>query len=95
MMIKVDFSLFQQYISCSSDVGGQIEQLQHDFLEWIYNKQIDHPYWLYKDGSKFAVNYRADAFLYWLNRIRFNHTVAELVEAGPDASDQAAKTIWF
>lgn len=62
-----DFEL----ISCSAKVGRDIHRLQQEFLAWLYDEQIHHPFWEYHEGEKFAVNYRSNALVYWLNRHRF------------------------
>ena len=44
------------------------EKLQNEFFEWLYDRNIDHSYWMERDGQKkYGVQYRSDAFIEWLN----------------------------
>ncbi|MED1793701.1 MULTISPECIES: hypothetical protein [Brevibacillus] len=78
MIIQVHFSAHDfELISCSAKVGRDIHRLRREFLAWLYDAQIDHPFWEYHEGEKFAVNYRSNALVYWLNRHRFQTGVAK------------------
>ncbi|GIP26202.1 hypothetical protein J23TS9_13320 [Paenibacillus sp. J23TS9] len=50
---------------------------------------------MYRDDNKHGVNYKADAFIYWLNNVRFNKVVAELIQNSPNMRKQAVKRILF
>ncbi|SFM25605.1 hypothetical protein SAMN03159341_12275 [Paenibacillus sp. 1_12] len=67
MIVKIDFGMHEEFIDIADELEEQIEQLQREFLDWLYNKEIDHQYWIYKDGSKWGVSYRSSAFIEWLN----------------------------
>lgn len=45
---------------------------KQDFLDWLFNKEIDHDYWVYVDGKKCYCKYGVDEFVIWLNRCVFN-----------------------
>ena len=58
-------------------VGRNINQLQRDFLKWLYNRENHPPYWEIHDQDEegyhvYGVSYRTDGFIYWLNKARFN-----------------------
>lgn len=56
-------------IEVPNHIGNNIEKYQAEFDKWIYNKENDHPFWTYKNGKKYGVCYRSNAFVYWLNNI--------------------------
>jgi hypothetical protein len=89
MIVKVGFDYEDdlEYIKCSAKVGRNINQLQKDFFKWLYNRENNHPYWEVfgedEEGNViYGVCYRTDAFVYWLNKVRFNKgkSVARLIE---------------
>ncbi|WP_240762676.1 GNAT family N-acetyltransferase [Paenibacillus thalictri] len=95
LIVEADFRFFQQYFSCSAEIVPQLEELQLQFWQWIGDKNVDHPYWEYRDGSKFAANYKADAFVAWLNEQHFQKQVAKLTSAPHETSRRAVKTLLF
>lgn len=68
MIVKVDFDYDADYMYCPDRVD--IETLIKQFNEWIYDANIEHPFWT--DESRIAVCYRADAIAYWLNHCILN-----------------------
>jgi hypothetical protein len=84
MYVVVDFYQYHQVVKCHSRIGRNLSKLQKEFLSWLHDKNIDHPYWVYKDGEKFGVSFNANALVFWLNTHRFNkrsRIVAKIVEA--------------
>lgn len=53
---------------------NDMEKYQNLFFEWLFNKSIDHVYWLYKDGEKYGCSYRSEAFVDWLNNNPLKHS---------------------
>lgn len=51
---------------------SDLEAIQACFFKWLFNKSIDHPYWVFTDGKKAYCNYDAEAFIVWINQIYFN-----------------------
>ncbi len=45
-----------------------VEKLQMDFLEWLFDKSNDHEYWRQIQGEKVYCEYGVDAFVEWLNQ---------------------------
>lgn len=88
MIIKINFCYEEdtEYIKCHSKVGRKIRKLQREFDRWLFDRQNKHPYWEEfdeEDGTKYyAVSFNADAFVYWLNNVRFSKGkhVAKLIE---------------
>ncbi|MBM7866905.1 hypothetical protein GTO89_04660 [Heliobacterium gestii] len=93
LIIEVRLCIDKEYISCPAKVGRNIKKLREEFLDWLYDSAIDHPYWLYRDGEKYGVHYRGDAFVYWLNHRRYHRTCAKMVILKP--GDQVKKWIFF
>ena len=78
MIVKVEFMYEEdtEYICCPAKIGRNIRQLQREFDKWLYDRKNNHPYWMVthvdEKGNKFyGVCFNADAFVYWLNNIRF------------------------
>ncbi|MCL1696619.1 MULTISPECIES: hypothetical protein [unclassified Lysinibacillus] len=99
MIIKVGFDYEDdiEYMICPAKVGRNINRLQEEFWDWLFDRKNQHPYWFEEeeDGTvTYGVFYRTDAFVYWLNKVRFNKgkNVARLIEVPKTLSK---KTIWF
>jgi hypothetical protein len=87
MIVKVGFEYEDdiEYMLCPPKVGRNIKRLQKEFWEWLYDRENQHPYWFAdeEDGIvTYGVSYRTDAFIYWLNKVKFNKgkNVARLIE---------------
>ena len=89
MIVKIEFCYEKdtEYILCPAKVGRNIRQLQRDFDKWLYNRQNNHSYWEVADideegNNIYGVCFNAEAFVYWLNNIRFTKRkkIAKLVE---------------
>jgi hypothetical protein len=88
MIVKIEFTYEEdtEYINCPSKVGRNIRQLQRDFDRWIYDRKNEHPYWevahVDEEGIFYGVCFNAEAFVYWLNNVRFKKgiQVARLIE---------------
>jgi hypothetical protein len=89
MIIKIEFNyeMDTEFMICPSKIGRNIIQLKREFDKWLYNGENDHPYWViaYEDGDGnkcYGVSFNADAFVYWLNHVRFKKgkRVARLIK---------------
>ena len=65
MIIKVDFDYDADYIYCPDGIPLDMDTLVRKFNNWIYNENIEHPFWI--DEHHHGVCYRGDAVAYWLN----------------------------
>ena len=99
MIVKVGFDYEDdiEYMICAAKVGRNINRLQEEFWNWLFDRKNQHPYWCEyeEDGNvTYIVSYRTDAFIYWLNKVKFKKgkNVARLIEV-PRTSPK--KTIWF
>ncbi|MCM3750284.1 hypothetical protein M3223_23385 [Paenibacillus pasadenensis] len=72
IIIEVDFAQFQQYIECENVICENIKELREEFLTWLYDRKVDHKYWTFKDGIKYALHYDANALVEWLNTIKYS-----------------------
>ncbi|MCA1063753.1 hypothetical protein QTG56_00785 [Rossellomorea sp. AcN35-11] len=78
MIIKIDFGDdFIQYISCSAKVGRKINNIQEDFLSWIFDKEKNTTYWTIENGERMHPAYDAEALVEWLNNVRFKRGKAK------------------
>lgn len=50
-----------------------VEQLERDFLSWMFNKNNNHKYWVYENGIKQYCSYGTSAFVEWMNLFIFNN----------------------
>ncbi|KON68718.1 hypothetical protein AKG34_07840 [Peribacillus butanolivorans] len=51
--------------------------MQREFDKWLYDRENKHSYWEVagedEEGEKiFGVCFNGEAFVYWLNNVRFN-----------------------
>lgn len=96
MIIRVNFGgNDDEFITCSAEIGDSINELREEFLKWIYDKNNDHKYWEYHKGKKYAVNYRTNAFIEWLNEIKFKNTDATATMIDPSLAVNVDKSINF
>ena len=68
MLIVVSFTCDSDLVYIPDSPEYKPKKLQQLFDNWLYDKTIDHEYWVYKDGKKYGVSYDIDAFLKWLNK---------------------------
>lgn len=89
MIVKIEFEYETdtEYMRCPAKVGRNIRYLQKEFDKWIYDRNNNHPYWevahVDQDGNEFyGVCFNAEAFVYWLNHVRFakRKKVATLID---------------
>ena len=66
MLMFVEFDVSADIIDVPEAVVKNREQLQSDFLKWLYDRNNHHRYWT-KLGGHWGVCYRSDAFVEWLN----------------------------
>ena len=45
----------------------QLENLQENFFNWMFDRTIEHEYWVYQNGKKASCCYDAKAFIKWVN----------------------------
>ena len=66
MIINIDYG--EDYdVLYILDENADPNELHHQFLEWLYDKNTEHNYFItLEDGSK-MYNYDASAFVEWLN----------------------------
>lgn len=49
------------------DLGLNIDTIQNYFYKWLFDKTVNHKYWIIVDGEKKACKYGTDAFIDWIN----------------------------
>lgn len=95
MIIEIQFDLYKQYIYCPNKIGEQINKLQDEFSDWLFDEGNEHEYWMYKNGKKFGCSYGAEAFVYWLNNIYLNEEKVKLVDECDEIIRKVQKKIYF
>jgi len=72
----VEFDLYRYLIECDEDVAANISVYAEMFLDWLYDKNNDHGYWvafaknpdeINDPDGKDGLSYGIDEFLKWLN----------------------------
>lgn len=77
-------------------IRNDIKKYVSKFDKWIYNKSNDHPYWIYKEGKKYAVSFDSDAFINWLNEfVLIDCDKAFIVERNKINYDINMPTLYF
>ena len=46
---------------------GDISLLQTEFLDWLFDKENNHEFWVNINGEKTYCKYGTDAFVKWIN----------------------------
>ncbi|MER2107120.1 MAG: hypothetical protein ABS949_09285 [Solibacillus sp.] len=97
--VKFEYECATAYMRCPAKVGRAIKRLQWDFFDWLYDRENPHQYWEIHDYDEagnpvYGVSYGEDAFIYWLNQVRFTRgkRVATIITA---PKQPAKKTIHF
>ena len=67
--------------------------LQGIFFKWLYNKDNDHEYWVYRNGQKIGCAYDTIAFINWVNKY-YSSCAAQIIEQHTRAHDDYP-TIYF
>ena len=71
MQMLIEFDIDGDIIDVPQRVIEDRELLHRRFLKWLYDKSIKHKYWVKvrsETGTFYAVQYRSDAFVEWLNK---------------------------
>lgn len=69
MKLVLAFDYDVDIIECPYFIVEDLKKYQLMFDKWLYDKTNNHNYWFYKNGEKYGVCYRSDAFVEWLNTI--------------------------
>ena len=51
-----------------------VKKIQNSFLKWLYDKNNDHEYWVYRKGQKIGCAYDTNAFINWINQFHSDYT---------------------
>ena len=95
MIINIDYG--EDYdVLYILDENADPNELHHQFLEWLYDKNTEHNYFItLEDGSK-MYNYDASAFVEWLNDNMYKDSEkARIVKKYADTIDENFPIIVF
>lgn len=95
MIVNIAFDHNVDIIEVPDDIEDCLNIYQHLFLKWLYDKSINHSYWMYKDGVKFSVDYRANAFVEWLNTFIFDNGEARILKTASSDRDKSNPIVYF
>lgn len=60
-----------------------VSLLQEKFFQWLFNKNIEHDYWVTINGEKIYCSYGTKAFVDWLNEniLECDNRKAQIIES--------------
>lgn len=58
---------YADIIAVPDRIAENPRYFQRKFDQWIYDKSIDHKYWVYKNGEKYGVEMGSEPFVEYLN----------------------------
>jgi hypothetical protein len=95
--IALSFEDDTDIISVPDEIALNIKKHQHAFDKWIYNKDIDHEYWVKIDGRKMAVSFDTDAFVKYLNDfpLKSSEEKASVLEYNVESFDKDIPKLYF
>ncbi len=75
----------------------ELEKIQSDFFKWIFDKNINHKYWIIENGEKKYCSYGTDAFIDWLNDtiLRDNNEKAYILKSNTSNYNENDKSLYF
>lgn len=100
MLVNVVFdedSLDLDIIDIPEELVQNISVLQENFFKWLFDKKIDHAYWVCDKEIKKYCSYRSEAFVEWINNV-FNcssNQEARIIEQYSSVLNVNALTIYF
>lgn len=96
MRVALRFTYSADIAEIPDFIWNDIKNHVNKFDEWLYDESIDHPYWIYKKGKKYAVSFDADAFVNWLNEfVLIDCDKAFIVERDKTYYDEKMPTLYF
>lgn len=87
MLVVVSFTYDSDLVYIPDSSLYKPKKMQNLFDKWLYDKTIDHEYWIYKDGRKYGVSYDIDAFIKWLNENIFSDSDVKVKVVERNISD--------
>lgn len=96
MLLVTQFDIDADIIDVPQTIVENAEYFQDQFLKWLYNESVNHSYWSYKDGKKYGLIYRSDAFVEWLNKYPLkNSQKAKIVSQHLSEYEKALPILFF
>ncbi|ACL21998.1 hypothetical protein Dhaf_3985 [Desulfitobacterium hafniense DCB-2] len=77
MKIVIQFCVDADIIDCPVDISDSLIEYRNKFIDWLYDKQNNHSYWIYKNGEKYGCSYRSEAFVEWLNKFVLSNSLVK------------------
>ncbi|ADD03142.1 conserved hypothetical protein [Thermoanaerobacter italicus Ab9] len=97
MKVVIQFCIDADIIDCPEHVIDRLTYYQNEFIDWLFDKKNDHPYWVIENGKKILCCYRSEAFVEWLNRfvLKDSPQKAAVVEKEITTWDENLPLIFF
>ena len=72
-----------------------LQALQEAFFKWLFDKSIEHGYWVLKEGKKAGCSYDSDAFINWINEMHPGTKEARVVERHVKETGKGMPVLYF
>jgi hypothetical protein len=97
MEIVVRFCIDADIIDCPVDILNNLTEYRKQFIDWLFDKENNHSYWIYKNGKQYGCCYRSEAFVEWLNNFVLPNSVikAKVLESKVVSWDKNLPTVFF
>ena len=66
-MVAIQFTYHTDIIEVPDFIELEIQKIQKRFDKWLYDKSIDHGYWVIVNGKKMAVSFDTCTFVDYIN----------------------------
>lgn len=88
---------FADIVYIPNHISFDAEMEQEIFLDWLFNDESDHNYWIFVGGEKVACNYGTQAFIDWINEKYFLECEekAYMLEENAEKWDDNNKSLVF
>ncbi|WP_292380353.1 hypothetical protein [Methanosarcina sp. UBA289] len=97
MLLVIQFDIDADIIDVPQTIIENAGHYQDQFHKWLSNKAVNHSYWFYKDGKKYGLIFRSDAFVEWLNKypLKENSQKAKIVSQHSSEYEKALPILFF
>jgi hypothetical protein len=97
MEAVIQFGMDADIIDCPVDILNNLTEYRNKFIDWLYDKQNHHSYWVYKNGEQYGCCYRSEAFVEWLNYFVLPNSIikAKVLESNIMSWDKSLMSLCF
>lgn len=82
-------------VNIPNEIVGNLDEVVHEFLAWMFNKSNNHKYWVIEGGEKKYCSYSTEAFIDWLNQFIIKGEKATIIAISSKQIDDTFPIIYF